>query len=265
MANATPSRLVRNLLTGIGLFIALTALWATLSDTFKPALTSSDVFTNGILRVGIDPSRPPFAAFDKDGGYVGIEIDIAHAFADELELPVVFVPLGFDGLYDALTTYQADTVIAGLQPIAYQDGNAAAYTRHYFNAGHVLVSEQSSITMRDIAGGRIAYTFGTPADALAHQWLRRVKPFTLMPYELPEYALDAARFGMADAALVDAATARQYLRTHDTWGASLSYVDHAWYTLAVRADRPDILHLLNHTLHTLDAQGTLDTILNQWL
>lgn len=254
------------------------ALWLavlfTIGELIRPILddwltTERDpnrVFHHNELRIGLDPTRPPFAFFADDGRYIGLEVDLGEALGEHIGMPVRFVGLSFDGLYDALKTDQVDMVIAGLQPVYYLDGNDAIYSRHYFNAGLVLTSTNPNIKdMRDIPDHTLAYEFGSPADAEAHRWLRRVLPFELHPYELPHYALDAVRVGDADAALVDAATARLYLRDHPTMNAHWEYITNAWYTVTTRADRPDILNVVNITLRHLSHQGTLDAILDEWL
>jgi polar amino acid transport system substrate-binding protein len=223
-------------------------------------------FPNNVLRVGLDPSRPPFAFFTADGDYAGLEIDLAHAIGEELGVEIQFIPLGFDGLYDALRTNQTDVVLAGLQPV-FPARNGEAYTRHYFDAGLVLLAqpERNIESFHDLADGALAYEFGSPADALAHRWLRRVRPFALRPYELPEYAVRAIDVGDADAALVDAITARTYLRDHPDLDASLEQITHTYYAGAVREGRTDLLDALNATLNTLDDSGTLGRIIDDWL
>ncbi len=233
--------------------------WLTDDDT-EPA----NVFHTGVMRIGLDPSRPPFAFF-ADDEFVGLEVDLGRALATEIDVPVQFVGLGFDGLYDALKTDRVDVVIAGLQPVYHIDGNAAEYSRHYFDAGLVLVSEVGYEDMRDLPGTALAYEFGSPADAEAHRWLRRVRPYDLRPYELPEYALDALRLGEADAALVDRITARQYLRAHPEMAVTYETITHAWYTVTLREDRPDVLAAINDALQQLVDSGRLDAIIDEWL
>jgi arginine/lysine/histidine transporter system substrate-binding protein len=225
---------------------------------------AAGAFHVGVLRVGLDPSRPPFAFF-ADDDFVGLEVELGHALADEIGVPVQFVGLGFDGLYDALRTDRVDVVIAGLQPVYHMDGNVAVYSRHYFDAGLVLVSEAGYEDMRDLPGNSLAYEFGSPADAEAHRWLRRVRPYDLRPYELPEYALDALRLGEADAALVDRVTVRQYLRDYPDMTVTYETITHAWYTVTIREDRPDALAVINSALQQLDDSGRLDTIIDEWL
>lgn len=226
--------------------------------------SSAELFPYGEMRIAVDASNPPFAVATADDLF-GLEIDLGKALGDHFDMPVRFVNMSFDGLYDSLKADQADLVIAALSIDPLRTGDVL-YTRHYFNAGLTLVSpaERSVESMRDLAGHALAYEFGSNADALARRWLRRIAPFETQPYELPVYALDAVRLHIADAALVDAISARQYLRDHN-WNAILTPVTDNWYPIAVPINQPARWKALNDALQTLDEDGTLDQIVKDWL
>lgn len=228
-----------------------------------PPPPARELFPYGELRVGVDASSPPFAN-DDAGTLSGLDIDLGSALGAELDLPVRFVSLGYDGLYDALKSDQVDALIASvvidltrLKDVHYSDA--------YFNAGLVLVSSEGLTQMTDLPGKRLAYEFGSEADTQARSWLRRILPFTPQPYELPRYALDAARLGAADAALVDAASARLYLREQPAWPAQLSYVTDVPYAVATQSRRPAISVAINAALERLAADGRLEQIIRRWL
>ncbi len=119
--------------------------------------------------------------------------------------------------------------------------------------------------MEDVPGHRLAYEFGSEAEAEARTWLRRVLPFEPRPYELPSYALDAARLGDADAALVDAVSARLYLRDHPDWHASVEQVTDSLYAIATQSRRPEISAAIDAALQALIDDQTLDDLVARWL
>ncbi|MEO0565405.1 MAG: transporter substrate-binding domain-containing protein [Chloroflexota bacterium] len=252
----------RSLIIWIACLIAMIA-WPYAREIAQPATTRTLV-EDGVLHVGLDPSRPPFAFFTEGGDYAGIEVDLAREIGQALNIPVELVPLGFDGLYDALRTNRADVVIAGLAPEEHQNG--VVYTRHYFDAGLVLITQHPDITFRDLPGRTLAYEFGAPADALTQRWRRQIAPFVGRPYELPEHAMMALHYGEADVALVDRRTARLYLREHPTFAPFfVEMVTNDWYAPAVREGRPDLVAALNTTLKALDDTGRLEAIIDRWL
>ncbi len=118
--------------------------------------------------------------------------------------------------------------------------------------------------MADLPGHSLAYEFGSEADTEARTWLRRVLPFETRPYELPVNALDAARLGDADAALVDAVSARLYLRDHPDWRASLSQVTDSLYAIATQSRHPEISAAIDDALQALIDDDTLDRLVERW-
>ncbi|HLV36792.1 MAG TPA: ABC transporter substrate-binding protein [Spirillospora sp.] len=243
---------------------AITAAVVLIQNLPRPEPAPEELFPTGEMRIAVDASNPPFAVATADDLF-GLEIDLGEALADHFGLPARFVNMSFDGLYDSLKADQADLVIAMLTIDPLRTGDVL-YTRHYFDAGLVLVSplERPIQSMRELAGHRLAYEFGSNADTLARRWLRRIHPFETAPYELPSYALDAVRFGHADAALVDAVSARLHLREHQ-WQAALHYVTNNWYPIAVPIDEVARWQALNRALQILDDNGTLDRIITKWL
>jgi polar amino acid transport system substrate-binding protein len=225
----------------------------------------SEILPHAALRVGVDPAHPPFA-FYADDSLVGLDIDLAHALAAALGVSAQFVPLGYDGLYDALKIGQVDVLIAGVAIDPARSG-LARYSAPYLNAGLALVSADSGGvgSMHDLPGKRLALEFGSEADAEARRWLRRVLPFTILPYAQPDHALDAVRLGAADAALVDAVTARLYLRDHPDWAHRFSHVTVLPIAIATHADHARLGAALDRALESLFQSGTIDYLLEKWL
>lgn len=221
-------------------------------------------FPYGELRVGVDPSSPPFAAINADGQLFGLEIDLAHELGARLALPVRFVALGFDGLYDALKTDQVDAVIAG---IVIDDTrlNDIHFSQPYYEAGLMLVSNQGIREMRQLPGYKLAYEFGSEADSEARAWLRRVLAFETLPYEQQQNALSAAQLGDADAALVNSVNARLYLKEHPEFNAEMHNVTSVPYAIATQARRPETGVIVHATLQAIIDDGTLAEITNRWL
>lgn len=226
----------------------------------------STVFPSGELVVGIDASYPPFASVGSDGQLMGIDVEVARALGEKLGLSVRFVNMGYDGLYDSLRAGQVDVLISALL-IDPQRTADVYYSWAYYNAGLILVSPGATRfdSMRDIAGHRLAYAYGSSADAEARAWSRRIAAFERRPYETARYALDAVRLGQADAALVDATSGRQYLSAHPDWQAEYAYVTTALYSAASDRKREGVWRWVNTAMLEMLNDGTLDAILARGL
>jgi ABC-type amino acid transport substrate-binding protein len=258
---ARPRLVMLGLLSVLVLIPVLT--WLITREIVPPL---DEIFPAGEIIITVDPGNPPLAFFDADGEVYGLEIDLGREIGRRLGLPVRFAPHGFDGLYDTLITGQADMAIAALivDPARMVDFR---YSWAYFNAGLVLVSPQSAPieSMIDIPGHALAYEFGSSADTRAREWSRRAAAFEHRPYELPEHALDAVRLGQADAALVDAISARLYLDQHPEWEARYDEVTSVLYAAAFRIDRKYANIVVNQVLLEMINDGTLAEIINRWM
>ena len=252
-------------LTIFGLANALIGI--ALYKAYRASFRASDekAFPYDVIRIGVDASFPPFAVDDGTTMY-GLDIDLGNAIANEIDMPVHFTNMGFDGLYDSVIADQVDMVISALR-VEPSRMKEVRYTQHYFDAGLVLVTPAGSpITMLEfMAGYRIAYEFGSIADAEVRDWERRIGHMQHMPYELPQYALDATRLEHADATLVDATSFRLYLREHPDWQTQHRYITHEVYTIMLRIDRIDAWELVNDALSSLKERGELDKIIAKWL
>jgi glutamine transport system substrate-binding protein len=265
MAASTRSALILIAITcGVWALAAILLLirWHSLE---RPGPPLRGLLPYGELRIGVDASNPPFAVATADDLF-GLEIDLGRALGQSISAPVRFVNMTFDGLYDSLRADQVDMVIATLTVDTLRTAEVR-YTRPYFDAGLLLISPADTplLAMSDIAGKHLAYEFGSSADGEARRWLRRIHPFHTQPYELPWHALDAVRLNKADAALVDATTTYLYLREHPGWRPHTASVTHIPYVIATRIDRQPLWAVIEQTLQTLQENGALAQIIQQWL
>jgi ABC-type amino acid transport substrate-binding protein len=228
----------------------------------------------GILRVGLDPTFPPFEAAN-DQGLQGLDVDLAHALAAELGLKAEFVYFGYDGLYDALATGQVDVLISALVVVPERTRDFA-YSQSYFNAGEILVvpmKEESIMRMEALNGRTLAVELGALGHVEALEWGRQVPDLAIQTYGSVDDALNAVATGEADAGLVDAVSGRLYLLQQ----AAEPPADRGLlrrlpepitvepYALVVRIGDQKLLERLNEGLSNLNTSGQAERIVERWL
>lgn len=228
-----------------------------------PLPPTYEAFPYGELRIGIDPSYPPFA-IDNDGELSGFEVDLARAIADTIGVPLRLVPLGYDGLYDAIRADRVDAVISTL-PVDPSRMASVRYTDPYFNNGYVLVATDTPPEDAALQGLEIAHEYGSEADTLVRTLARRVGDIDAMPYELPSYALDAVRLDIAQTAVVSAIDYHQYRSQYPDWDAAHTYLTNLPYAAAIRIDRVNTWRRIDRALDTLRRSGELEAIRRRWL
>ncbi|MCS7467355.1 cation:dicarboxylase symporter family transporter [Stieleria sp. ICT_E10.1] len=68
----------------------------------------------GLIRIGVDTDRMPFAYFNEDRRLVGFDIDMAHQLARDLEVSIEFVPFSGD-IIEPLRGDHFDVAMSGLE------------------------------------------------------------------------------------------------------------------------------------------------------
>jgi polar amino acid transport system substrate-binding protein len=251
--------------------LALFILVYVLYILFFPAPTKSDatwtrIQKEGILRIGIDPSFPPFEADDGKGNLSGFDIALAAVMAQKWNVRVQYVYTGFDGLYDALMGNQFDIVLSALSynPQKTED---VSFSHSYFNGGPVLVvrtEDNQTKSVYDLAQRAVAVELGTSGDAVARKWQRRLK-LDLREFTTTNDALQAAGRGEVAAALVDPISFYDLQRAGNT-GLKISGKTLAdeLYVIAVRKDSPTLLREINAAVDGMKRDGTLDDLQTRW-
>lgn len=220
---------------------------------------------NQDLYVGLDPSYPPLAQWTPEG-IVGLEADLAREVGRRLEVETQILIMGYDSLYDALYTGQVDLLIAALRPDATQD-HWVYYTRPYFEGGQVLVSRAARPveSMRELDGGVVAVELASAADLVARRWQRRLHTLEIRPYMLPYDALQAVQHAEVDAALVDMISARLFLSEAGGLAIAAEATAPDPYVIAMRRENFRLNDEVEAALAAMQADGTLDMIIERWL
>jgi len=244
------------------------------------------VMERGELRVGMDASWPPFEDIDEDSGEIyGLDVDLARELGQRLGVEVTFVNSGFDGLYDALAIGRFDAIISAL-PYNPRRTQEVLYSISYFDAGQVLVVATGAAIREvdDLRGRTLAVETGSEGDVLARRLRRRMPDMQIAHYNVPQEALEAVRSGEADAALVDAVSAYQFIgRLVEGRLVEGGLVDWAavgeasgmrivgkpltdeHYVIAVRRDAPRLLEAINEALLEMREDGSLDMLIWKWM
>jgi ABC-type amino acid transport substrate-binding protein len=258
------------LLIGLSLLAGL-AIWRISArlgrDTDE---TWSRIQREGVMRVGMDPSWPPFEYIDDDGQIVGLDVDLARAIGQRLGVEVEFVNVGFDSLYDALYVSRFDAIVSALpyDPLLYGD---VAYSISYFNAGQVLVVRSSeSANQRisevdDLAGKRLGVEFASEGDVVGRQLQKKIEDLILENYMTPQDVLSALKEGEVEAAIVDAVSAHQFMAAEGGVQVVGDPLTDELYVIALRLDSPLLLKALNEALVELREDGTLERLQEKWL
>lgn len=251
-------------------YYAVVVLTLLIIGCSRPDDSWTRIQETGVLRVGVDPTFPPFALAD-DAGLRGIDVGLAHALAKDLGVEAQFSYFGYDGLYDALTTGQVDVLISALVVMPERTKDIA-YSSPYFDAGLILViqpADDEIANMGDLNGKSLAVELGALGHVIALDWQRKMGGLVIQPHDDVAEALLAVSTGDAQAALVDSVSGRLYLRDQVTDASPLKIVEEPVtsepYAIAVRIDDRILLSEINESLSHLIGNGSLQGIIDRHL
>ena len=253
-------------------FFALLALCCLILFGCGPSgETLERIQAEGVMRVGLDPTFPPFENGDS-GTLEGIDVDLANAIGRDMGVRIDFVYLGYDGLYDALLIDQTDVLISALviDPAKTKD---FAYSDPYFNVGQVMVIREDSplngtsgsADLTDLEGKTVSVETGSEGhvEAIAAKNLVRDLAITTLP--TPADAMWVVLQGEADAALIDQVNARLYIQGQPDLTYAQQPITVEPYGIVTRKGDSRLLSELNQILEDLNESGELEQIISKWL
>ncbi len=216
----------------------------------------------GVLRVGMDASYPPFELWD-EVGLRGYNVDLAQALGREWGVEVDFEDIGFDGLYDALKVERVDIIISALpyDPLLTQD---VAYSYSYFDAGQALVVREGTniAEVEDLNGRRVGLELGSRGDLEARRLEQRMA-LERKAYVTAQEVLEALRDERVDAGIVDAVSAYQFIG--EEGGLRIvQQVTEEPYVIAVPMKAPMLLEKVNEVIIKWRETGFLEELREKW-
>ncbi len=141
--------------------------------------TITQVLERGVLRVGFS-TFVPWAMKDKDGNFIGFEIDVAKRLAEDMGVEIEFVPTKWDGIIPALLTGKFDVIIGGMT-ITPKRNLSVNFTDPYYFSGMSMVASKekaegfSSLEDFNKEGVVIAVRKGTTAAQSAGKFMPKAE------------------------------------------------------------------------------------------
>ena len=219
----------------------------------------------GVLRVGMDASYPPFEFTDGEGQFRGLDVDLAQALAERFGARLEIANVGFDGLYDALRNKKFDVIISALpyDPFLRKDF-ATSYS--YFNAGLRWVARTDTLSaLTDPGGKRVAVQLGSGADVEARTLQRKFPQMILLTYDEVAQVEDVLARGEADAAILDGVSALQFVAAYPGFGIGNTLLTDEPYVIAMPLDAPRLKREVNAALVDFRESGQLDAWVGAWV
>lgn len=223
--------------------------------------------TEGSITFAVSPDYPPFENLE-DGEYVGLDMDLGRAIAEQLGLECVYTNLDFDGIVPAIAAGgQADAGLSGISITPEREKQVNFSEPYYIDNQAVAVPSSSTDVTEDNAAEvlntaemTIAVQSGsTGADFAAENFPNAEQ----LAFPLFTDAFAAVAAGQADAVCGNLAVVEQMLAgAYTDLHVVLTSATGEEYAIAVNKDNPELLNAINDAITTLKDDGTIDELIS---
>ncbi len=218
--------------------------------------------------IATDTVFKPFEYTDASGNFVGIDVDILAAVAEDQGFKYQLNSLGWDASIAACQAGQADGMIAGASITEKRKSTGWIFSDGYFTATQCMaVAPDSAIaSFEDLRGKTVAVKNGTEGKTYAES-LKDQYGFEVTILEDSPTMYQTVVGGQAVACFEDTPIMKASIKD----GVTLKIVENsenegAPYGLAVfSADKQELLDMFNAGLKNIKANGKYDEIIKKYL
>ena len=218
--------------------------------------------------IATDTVFKPFEYTDASGNFVGIDVDIVAAIAEDQGFEYKLNSLGWDASIAACQAGQADAMIAGASITEKRKSTGWIFSDGYYTATQCMaVAPDSTIaSFENLRGKTVAVKNGTEGKTYAES-LKDQYGFEITILEDSPTMCQAVVGGQAAACFEDTPIMKASIKD----GVDLKIVDGSEnegspYGLAVfSSDKQEILDMFNAGLKNIKANGKYDEIISKYL
>ena len=239
------------------------------AETSTPETGAATANSDKTWVIATDTVFKPFEYTDESGNFVGIDVDIVAAIAEDQGFKYELKSLGWDAAIAACQAGQADGMIAGASITDERKESGWMFSDGYYTATQCMaVAENSDIKgFEDLKDKQVAVKTGTQGASYAES-LKDEYGFTLNYFEDSPTMYQAVAGGQAVACFEDTPIMAASIKDG---GLGLKIVEGtenegADYGFAVfNRDDQELLDMFNAGLANIKANGKYDEIIAKYL
>ena len=234
------------------------------ASSSEAASTSDKVWV-----IATDTVFKPFEYTDASGSFVGIDVDLLAAIAEDQGFQYELKSLGWDAAIAACQAGQADGMIAGASITEERKSSGWTFSDGYYTATQSMtVAADSDIAgFEDMSGKDVAVKIGTQGAAYAES-LKDEYGFNIVSFEDSPTMYQAVLGGQCAACFEDTPIMQASIKDG---GLALKVLENTAneggdYGFAIfNTDNQELLDLFNAGLADIKTNGTYDEILAKYL
>ena len=217
----------------------------------------------GKLTMATNATFPPYEMTTDSGEFEGIDIDTAKAIAEKLGLELQIDDMDFDAALLSVQQGKADIVMAGVTVTDERKAVMDFSDSYATGIQSIIVPNDSDIASPDdLAGKKIGTQRGTTGYIYCSD---DFGDDAVVAYDNGLTAVQALNNGQVDAVVIDNAPAKEYVAANP----GLKILDTAYaqedYAIGVAKGNTELLNAINGALEELQADGTLQSIVDKYI
>ena len=219
--------------------------------------------------VATDTVFKPFEYTNSDNEFVGIDVDILAAVAEDQGFKYDLQSLGWDAAVAAVQAGQADAIMAGASITQERKDNGWIFSDGYYNATQTFVVAQGSDvkSFEDLKGKNVAVKNGTQgadyANSLKDQYGFTVTVFEDSPTMYQDVILGNSAACVEDTPIIKTSIKEGELALEVPEGMENEGADYG--VGIMNADNQEFLDMFNAGLANIKANGKYDEIIAKYL
>ena len=239
-------------------------------ETEAPETTEAATLTTieeGKLIMSTNAAFPPYEMTTDDGGFQGIDVEIATAIAEKLGLELVILDMDFDAALLAVNEGKSDIVMAGVT-VNEDRKMVMEFTDSYATGVQVvIVKEGSDVTMDNLGEKMIGAQRGTTGYIYASDTPENggYGEDHVNAYDNGATAVQALINGQVDCVIIDSAPAEEFVKMN----SGLTILEGEWVTenYAIGCDKGNtaLVDAINEALAALIQDGTVQSIVDKYI
>jgi len=237
---------------------------ATGSDITAPAADAVKTVESGKLHMSTNAAFPPYEMTTDNGGFEGIDVEIADAIAKKLGLTLVVDDMGFDAALLAAQNGQSDIVMAGVS-VTEERQKVMEFSNSYATGVQVVIVKEGSpiATADDLAG---ASMIGTQKATTGYIYCSDdYGEDHVTAYDTGAVAIQALLSGQVDCVVIDNMPAQEYVKANP--GLKILETEYVVedYAIGFAKGNTQLVDAVNKALQELTADGTVQKTIDKYI
>ena len=233
----------------------------------NPADNELGLVEKGKLVMSTNAAFPPYEMTTDDGGFEGIDVEIAGAIAQKLGLELVVDDMDFDSALLAVQQGKSDIVMAGVSVTDARKMVMEFSDSYATGIQVVIVKEGSDVTMDNLGEKMIGCQRGTTGYIYASDTPENggYGEDHVTAFDNGASAVQALKNDQVDCVIIDSAPAAEYVKANP----GLTLLDGNWveeeYAIGMNKDNIALQDAVNNALAELIADGTVQQIIDKYI